>query len=170
MNARSSFDDFFRADYPLLFAYLRKCGFDRQTAEDAAAEAMTQAFQVWDSIASPGAWVRKAASRIALAQARRDRESVERAAGSDWAHGGRCAQDPRMASVEEEPIIVELLGQLPERQRHVMACDLEGMKAQEIAEHLGMSWVTVRSNLRHARRRLRQLYLTDYRKPPETED
>jgi RNA polymerase sigma factor (sigma-70 family) len=146
------FDGFFRRDYVSLIGFLCKVGFDREEARDAAAEAMTLAFRCWLELKSPRAWVRTVAYRIALGQARRDREGVHRAIAS-WS-GAHVDGQEAFRVVEERLRIVELLDLLPPQQRRAMAWRLDGFEISEIAEQMEVSDATVRSTLRHARLRL----------------
>ena len=157
------FDEFFRRDYPLLVGFLVKLGFKREEAEEAAAEAMHQACKRWwvndgpERIYSPHGWVRTAAIRIASRQVRRARQAPLPAEGANWAEF--IYTDPDIAQINEEnSALLRLLYKLPRKQRLVMAWHLDGFKDYEIAIQLDMELATVRSNLRHARDRLRQEY------------
>lgn len=153
----ASFDGFFRRDFARLVAFLRKAGFGPEAAEDAAAEAMAQAYRCWSSLISPSAWVRKAAFRLASNQAERHRTGPTRAMAGGWlVHS--CDDGEQQAEIEEQPGVLELLAQLPPRQRQVMAWRLEGFGIAEIAELMTMSEATVRSHLRHARDALRPTF------------
>ncbi|UOZ05681.1 RNA polymerase sigma factor [Amycolatopsis sp. WQ 127309] len=73
-----------------------------------------------------------------------------------WSTTDRADDRPR-AVVEEQPLVVELLRQLPDVQRVVMAWSLDGFDPAAIAAMTGSTPTTVRSNLRHARERMKQL-------------
>ncbi len=61
--------------------------------------------------------------------------------------------------------LIEALGMLGERQRSVIVLhDIEGFKHSEIGEILGIPEGTARSDLHHARARLRDA-LSHFRKP-----
>ncbi|MET7996040.1 sigma-70 family RNA polymerase sigma factor [Amycolatopsis sp. NPDC005232] len=153
MSDRADFDDFFRADFPLLVGFLRKQGHDRATAEDAAQEAMTKALSSWDGITHPKAWVRTTAVRAA------NNNHRQRKGHEDFEPEKHPAvSDPGLVEYEERTLIVQVLEQLPPRQREVMAWYIDGYSVEEIAAALTMRPSTVRSNLRHARRQLERLY------------
>ncbi|MGH7538655.1 MAG: RNA polymerase sigma factor, partial [Gemmatimonadales bacterium] len=80
---------------------------------------------------------------------------------------GLVGGGPRPDTVAEREILLarlrEALAELPERRRlAVVLFDVEGYSHAEIAEILGMPEGTVRSEVFHARRRLRGL-LADWR-------
>jgi RNA polymerase sigma-70 factor (ECF subfamily) len=152
------FDGFYEEDFPLLVGFLCKSGFEREVARDAASEAMLCAFEDWDSIRSPGAWVRRVGFRKATEQVRRVRDGVQRAMRSDWACSDEYAEDKLIALSDEAGLVVSLLARLPDRQRAVMAWSLDGFSDAETAEELGVAQSTVRSHLRHARERLKRIY------------
>jgi RNA polymerase sigma factor (sigma-70 family) len=149
------FDEFFRQGFVSLVAFLMKAGVNREEARDAAAEAMTCAFQRWGQIAHPKAWVRAAAWRIAARQVQRQRDGVIRAVAGGWTATAHDDTD-KLRALDEHRQVLALLGCLPLQQRLVMAWHLDGFEAPEIAECLGISAASVRSHLRFARQRLKQ--------------
>jgi RNA polymerase sigma-70 factor (ECF subfamily) len=153
----TAFDEFFRSEYPLLIGFLQKIGFEREQAKDAAAEAMTGAYESWARIDRPRAWVRKVACRIASEQARRAREGPLKAVAGGWASATHYEVDVVELN-EEQDLLLRLLRQLPRQQRLVMAWHLDGFDSNEISELLGRPPATVRSTLRHARDRLKAIY------------
>ena len=155
----NGFTEFFAADFPLLVGFLCKHGFEFEVARDAASEAMLNAFQNWASIDSPAAWVRQVGIRTAAKQVARARDGVDRAIRSDWACPDEYAEDKLMGQLENTSLVVTVLDQLPGRQRTVMSWLLDGFTHAEIAERLGVRQGTVRSTIRHARKRLRRIYL-----------
>ncbi|SFB41937.1 RNA polymerase sigma-70 factor, ECF subfamily [Amycolatopsis marina] len=161
------FERFFREDYGRLIAYLRKSGFSAVMAEDAAAEAMAKVMEAWDDVEHAGAWVRTIARRYACQQLKRLEAGLERARSSEWAgsagNGHRDQHDGPESSVLRDEQILSLLSRLPRRQREVMALVFEERDNEEIADDLRISEATVRSNLRHARKRLKRIYEREYR-------
>ncbi|GAA3879168.1 sigma-70 family RNA polymerase sigma factor [Saccharothrix violaceirubra] len=146
--AGDAFDEFFRADFARLIAYLGKLGFRREDAEDAAEEAMTILYTRWSQVEHPGAWVRSAARRCASRFARREQER-----GAREALGGTLGHDGAH-HVEEVLWLTDELARLPTRERDVVALRVEGFSAAEIATILAVRPATVRSHLRNARKRL----------------
>jgi RNA polymerase sigma factor (sigma-70 family) len=162
------FDSFFHADFPQLVGFLCKAGFDLEVAKDAAAEAMTAALESWTSIGSPRAWVRRVGFRTAVEYVRRGREGVARAVEGGWAVAA-AVDTGDIAAIEEGAIVMQVLSRLPPRQRQVMAWWMEGSPPAEIGQRLELPQTTVRSHLRHARARLRDIYEAEYRDAPEAD-
>lgn len=154
MSNGLEFDEFFRSDLLPLIAFLRKAGFEREDAQDAAAEAMTCAFRRWRTVQQPRAWVRKVAFRIAARQVQRSRDSLARTTVNGL-EDARHQEEDQTAAVDERLRILNLLNGLPHQQRIAMAWHLEGFSAPEIAEHMEIQASTVRSALRYARQKLR---------------
>ena len=139
------FDAFFRADFPALVAFLCRAGFEVETARDVAAEAMLHAYESWPALGDARAWVRRIAGRLP--------------SGPDT--GRDLAGDPRddgrlKALADQHAPLLELLAELPDQQRVVLSWSLDGFTPAQIGEALRIAPATVRSNLRHARERLRR--------------
>jgi len=65
----------------------------------------------------------------------------------------------KMETSESVRLILQLMQQLPERQRMVMHLhDIEQMDGNEIAEYTGLSNDAIRANLSRARKKIRTLY------------
>jgi RNA polymerase sigma-70 factor (ECF subfamily) len=154
--ADDEFTAFFDRDFDRLVGFLCKSGYDREIARDAAAEAMTELLRQWSEVTAPKAWVRTVGSRIAFRLLAEGPRSVKAAIAGCWSTTDR-ADDRTRAVVEEQPAVVALLRQLPDVQREVMAWHLDGFDPAEIAAITGSTPTTVRSNLRHARERMKQL-------------
>lgn len=153
----TGFDEFFHSDYPLLVGFLQKIGFEQEAAKDAVAEAMLSACRSWSRIDSPRSWVRQAAFRIASSQARRATEAPRRAIAAGWVASSHL--DPDVVELREEhELLLQLLAELPDQQRLVIACDLEEFTDDEIAKYAKIDRSTVRSHRRHARDKLKKLY------------
>jgi len=152
------FDEFFLDDFPRLIGFVCSLGFPPALAEDAAAEAMYKARERWDRLEQPRPWVRTTAKHHAQRQLIRDIDGVRRAVQGGWLPSPE-GHNP-MGLVEAQLLRDELLGELPDRQREVMAWTFDGFEPAEIAQQMNESPETVRSNLRHAREKLKQLYRT----------
>lgn len=161
MGSPDDFEEFFREDYGRLIAYLRKSGFEIAAAEDAAAEAMARLMEAWDDVDHARAWVRTAARRYAYHQLERGKRGVEEALWGGWARAGHH-DGPESAVLRHEQVLF-LLATLPDRQRDVMALVFEEYRNEDIATELKISEVTVRSNVRHARKRLKRIYEREFR-------
>lgn len=148
-----SFDSFFRQRFSKTVVLLIAMGASRVEAEDAAQEAMLLAWQQWESIREPAAWVRVTAIRAFWKFARTRRsDAVPMAELPDVS-----SDDPEPGIFgEEERRVLSLLRALPPGQREVAALFYDGMTSDEIAGLTGKPSGTVRSQLRHARRTLKE--------------
>ena len=141
------FRAFFMKEFNPVVGLLIKTGASREDAEDAAQEAMQSVLRGWPGIEHPKAFVCKAAIRV--------RNRI-------W-EKARADQQPPVLSEEvvapfdaREDVdeVLKQLRSLPPMQRTVLALHVDGFEPAEIAEITGENADTVRSNLRHARRKL----------------
>jgi len=136
-----------------------------EDADDAAQDAMLSALlklDQYDRRRPFGPWLLRIVANAATD--RRRRRTVRRAEPLD---PGFVAGGPRPDTTAERRALAErlreALAELPERRRMaVVLFDVEGYSHGEIAEILGIPEGTVRSEVFHARRRLRAL-LVDWR-------
>lgn len=128
-------------------------GASRADAEDAVQEAMIAAWQKWESINAPAAWVRTTALRALW---RRDHLQPPAAALEETSMAPGSEPD-LMVFAEEERLVISLLRRLPAAQRDVAALHYDGLTPDEIATVLGKPAATVRSLLRYARRTLKEV-------------
>jgi RNA polymerase sigma factor (sigma-70 family) len=151
----------FNREFGVLVAFLQKRGFEREEAKDAASEALACAYQRWSRIdRSLRSWLNKVAYRFACRQAQRARKEPFRAVAGGWAISTYNDLDV-VETAEEYNRLLRLLHLLPRQQRRVMERYLEGFDTKEISDQLDMLLPTVRSNLRHGRKTLRRLVVTD---------
>ncbi|WP_162830379.1 sigma-70 family RNA polymerase sigma factor, partial [Amycolatopsis palatopharyngis] len=112
-------------------------------------------WEAWEAGEHSGAWVRTTARGYAYQQCRRLEAGLGRARSCGWAgNGGHDQHDGPEATVLRDERIVSLLAGLPDRQRDVMALVFEERSNKEVADDLGIPEPTVRSNVRHARKRI----------------
>lgn len=138
-------------------------GASRADAEEIAQEAMIAAWQKWESIREPAAWVRTTATRKLW------RSNQHRPATTplDETTAQLPVSDPDLAVFsEEQQWVLGLLRQLPPAQRAVAALHYDGLAAEEIAMVTGKPTATIRSHLRHARTTLRKAITSD--RPQQT--
>lgn len=151
------FDDYYRSDHARLIGFAMRLGANIEEAQDAAQDAMTEVFKNWDRMNEPRAYARVVAERRFLrsrAKVARELESLERAG---WA-SERPVNDPEYLILKQEGTwLVRTLQRLPYEQRRVMAWHLDGFSDKEIAVRVERPEATVRSNLRHAKNKLREL-------------
>lgn len=156
---QDDFSEFYRREIGPLVAFVCRAGHGWHQAYDAAQEAMVRALVAWSAVQQPRAWLRKVAPRIAANEAARDNEGIQRAVASGWLDSAHTDPEIAILGYEHEQLL-KALATLPERQRLVMAWVLDGFDHNEISGQLDMSPATVRSNLRHARKALKAVYLT----------
>lgn len=154
MLTTDGFAEFFERDYPSLVLFVMCLGASRADAEDAAQQAMLEACQKWRTIRTPRPWARKVAMRAYLKAAR----TAKRTSPLEEAQADRPVMDPDLAIFrEEQQQVMTLIRQLPEEQRKVTALYYDNLRPDEIALLLGKPEATVRSLLRHARHRIREV-------------
>jgi RNA polymerase sigma-70 factor (ECF subfamily) len=149
----SGFASFFHDRFSRTVVLLIAMGASRADAEDATQEAMVRAWQKWDSIDSPRAWVCTVAYRAYLRQARaqqRYAESLDESAREP-------AAEPDPSAFADEQQVLRLLRALSPGQRVIAACFYDGLTCEEIAKVVEKPPATVRSQLRHARKALREM-------------
>ena len=133
---------------------------DEHDADDAAQEAFLSALdrlETYDRKRPFGPWLMRIASNAAIDLLRR--RAVRRAEPLDEALTASSRSPARDAEhMELRAALGAALAALPERQRAAVTLfDLEGYAHAEIAEILGVPEGTVRSDVFHARRKLREL-------------
>jgi RNA polymerase sigma-70 factor (ECF subfamily) len=152
-----SFAPFFRQRYHRTVLLLMTMGASRSDAEDATQDAMTAAWRQWEDIREPAAWVRTAALRAWWKHNRR-----QPVVGRLETAPQPVADDPEIAVfAEEQRWVIGLLRVLAPQQRTVAALFYDGMTVSEIAELTGRPTATVRSHLRYARNRLKEMIVLD---------
>ena len=149
------FDGFFRKEYPRVVKVVMYAGATFEEAEDAVSPAMVRAYARWPQLTQPAAWVRMVALRNYLKEVAKDR----RRGRLETEAGYRDCLDRLLVNTHEEPDerswVITVLRRLPPAQLTAIALTFDGYTPTEIAQMLGQDASTVRSNLRHARKRLR---------------
>lgn len=156
--SREGFDSFFYGRYSRTVVLLIAMGGSRTEAEDAVQEAMILAWQQWESIREPAAWVRTTAARAFWRQAHKERHRV---VPLEEADGQWIGQDLEIFG-DEQRRVLRLLRALPSGQRTVAALSYDGLSCEEIAELTGKHAATIRSQLRHARKTLKEVMALDH--------
>jgi len=156
--SRDGFASFFHQRYSRTVLLLIAMGASRADAEDAAQEAMIAAWLQWETIREPAAWVRTTATRTFWKHSRRHQHASQ----LDETTPHPAAPDPDLAIfADEQQRILSLLRALPPAQRTVTALFYDGLTAPEIAGLTGKPVATVRSHLRHARKSLKEVIVSD---------
>jgi RNA polymerase sigma factor (sigma-70 family) len=155
----SWFAGFYREQFGAVVAFLVRMGAKTQEAEDSVQSAMESFLVHRDVVRDGPAWVRVVARNNWLRAMRQKTvplppETIEATAPGEGANPARIAHQ-RI----EQRNATELVRQLPPRQREIVALIADGYDAAEIASLLGSSPAVIRSNLAHARRRLKRVHI-----------
>ncbi len=149
----NDFASFFYQRFGKTVVVLITMGASRADAEDAAQQAMLQAWRQWDTIRYPVTWVRTVAIRVYMDHVGTRPQTIP----LDEFASETVAEPDLSIFVEEQQQVIHALRALPPEQRTVVALFYDGATCEEIAEATGKSPATVRSHLRHARRTLKGL-------------
>jgi RNA polymerase sigma factor (sigma-70 family) len=148
----AAFDAYYLEDFLPLTWFVRRIGAcSVHEAEDVAQDVMGTILRHWSDIEAPHAYARAVARReIGRVTARtvRRREAEARAARE---------AGPAESFDEDATTVLALLVSLPPAQREVLALATDGFDPADIAAITGQNTATVRSNLRHGRRKLIRL-------------
>jgi len=150
-----SFDAFVAARGSALLRHAYVLTGDRYLAEDLVQETLAHLYRRWDKVAattSPEAYVKTSVTRQFLSWRRR-RSSGERP--TDHVPESPSAYDGTDA-VDDDDVLWRLLARLPRKQRAILALRFyDDQSDQQIAEILGVSASTVRSQASRALATLR---------------
>ncbi|WP_327706784.1 sigma-70 family RNA polymerase sigma factor [Streptomyces decoyicus] len=155
-GARSEFAACYEQEIVRLTRFVMHLGAAPHEAADIAQSAFAVAFEQWESIQHPRAWLRTVAQRKMQAMRYPREELTDQLPDLP---GGRCPVDAVELS-EEEARVYEALSWLPDRQREVMAWTLDGYKPQEIARLMKVTPEAVRQNLHRGRTLLKRALLS----------
>lgn len=155
--------DLYRATVDDLFDLVaRRCGGDRELAEDIVQETWLRAVEAWrvDGMPDrPAAWLARVAIRL-LSNYRRH-ELVERVSGED-PDVLAAGEEPEGERFRKRSMLQRALDRLPFGQARMLeAFHFDDQRVAEIAASSGLSERAVEGRLRRARLRLRQLIERD---------
>jgi RNA polymerase sigma factor (sigma-70 family) len=157
--SQDGFSSFFHQRYSRTVLLLMTMGASRADAEDATQEAMIAAWQQWESIREPAAWIRTTATRSFW---RHNRKQQPHTSPLDATIVQPEIADPDLAIFgEEQQQVLSLLRGLAPAQRTIAALFYDGLTVEEIASATGKPAPTVRSHLRHARKALKEVIVSD---------
>lgn len=150
--AKEEFDRFYDREYEAVLALARVMTGDRTAAEDLAQDAFVAAYQKWDTIQQPSAWIRTVVANRSKSWFRkryREAKAILRLRAPDPA--------PAADLQAETENFWDTVRALPGRQAQAVALFyLEQMTAAQIGTILGCSESTVRVHLTRGRRTLAQ--------------
>jgi RNA polymerase sigma factor (sigma-70 family) len=150
------FAEFFRAEHKKLIGFMMAIGAGVDDAAEIAQLTFVKAFEGWDAIRTPRAWIR----RVAVHELTAARQAVRREAPQATLPDVPAPVSTALAVelTEEARRVLAALQLLPPRQRQVMAWIIDGFPAVEIASELGVSPESVRQSHAKARNNLRRIY------------
>lgn len=158
MKNAESFDDFYHATRGRLLHQMYAMTGNLADAQDCIQEAYARAWQRWNQVsehASPEAWLRTVAWRIAASRWRKVRNGVTAMAR----HG------PPSHATEPSPdnvALVEALKQIPEAQRRAIVLHhLADLSVEEVATEMGVASGTIKARLSRGRASLANLLRED---------
>ncbi|MEU0476393.1 RNA polymerase sigma factor [Streptomyces olivaceus] len=163
---QKKYDDFFRSEFTYLTRHVILLGGTPEEAKDAVQSALIDLLQNWYTVQAPRPWCRKAAAHHFMRSDIKENKA-DRSARTDFiARRGSDDSYSLCSPLEEWEFIINFVeDHLVGVQRQVMAWSIDGFEPQEIAEQLGMTPATVRSNLRHARKKLATALGKEYPEP-----
>lgn len=156
-QGREGYDEFARfvhEEHRSLVKFVATLGASWEEAEDAVGDVLTELLPRWNQIRTPRAYCRLAAERAWINSEVRLRKAPEAAVRGFWTpvqHGVTDSYD----GLEQDDALRHLR-LLNQEQRRVMAYVFDGYAPEEIAALLNKNPGTVRSNIRHARKRLKE--------------
>lgn len=153
---RDAFGGLVRLHQKRMYAVARAIVLVHEDAEDAVQEAFVRAFQALDRFNPEqafGAWLNRIVANAALDIARR-----RKVRATDELHDTVADRFEDPGELDElRDRLAEALEELPDRMRSVLVLhDVQGFAHAEIGEMLGIPEGTARSDLHHARQRLRK--------------
>jgi RNA polymerase sigma factor (sigma-70 family) len=152
----AEFAEFFRAEHRKLIRFLMAIGAGGDEAAEIAQVTFFKAFEGWDGIRAPRAWVRRVAVNELTAARQAARRETPQATLPDAPEPVSTALAVELT--EEARQVLAALRALPPRQRQVMAWIIDGFGAAEIARELGVSPESVRQSHAKARKNLGRFY------------
>jgi RNA polymerase sigma factor (sigma-70 family) len=150
----AEFSAFYDKHFAAVSRFGRTLGRNYHDAEDAAAEAMRELFEQWDTVAE------KNRLPTAFRITRNQYVSMVRRAITRHNHLSSADARPRETTLEsgfELLATSEAVQNLPPRRRQIIRLDVEGLSHAEIAQVLGIETDSVAQELSRARSKLRRL-------------
>lgn len=144
---REDYEDFYRVNFHRLVVHLTVT-YSGGEAMDLAQEAMVAAWERWDNIVSPQAWVYTVAKRLALrSRSSRGREVL----ASDSMELASTTIEDFSNDIAEKEAVAQWTESLPSAVRASVSLALDGYSSSEAASILGLDSSTVRAHRQRAR-------------------
>lgn len=155
------FAPFYREYYPVLVQTgMALSRGDRNVTDDAISKVMERQIRSrrWDHIEHHLSYFKKAVVRQIYSEYKKTNKMRRREVAES--EGTSDRPDPRSTNElnfwEDSEWVESVLSGLPARQRQVMTVFCEVLDSKEVAEILGASPETIRSNIRHVRKKLQK--------------
>jgi RNA polymerase sigma-70 factor (ECF subfamily) len=150
-----AFSRLFAAEYPYVWASLRRLGVSVRDAEDVAHDVMVKVYQkldAYDSARPLRPWLFGFAFRAASDYRRLARHRIEIMGRDDEPEVSAPLADEALSRRQDAELVAEALDTIPlERRAVLVAFELEQLPMKDIAEALGVPLHTAYSRLRVAR-------------------
>lgn len=160
---RTAMSALYEAHARRVFTVVRRLVGDDYLAEDVSQDAWIRAFEklhLFRGEAAFGTWLHRLAVNTALNRLRRHGRRADVEASAEVHAGERASLDD---TVLNQRVLAQALDRLPDGYRQVLVLhDVEGLKHEEIAESLGVSIGTSKSQLHKARARMREMLAPNY--------
>lgn len=147
-----AFAAFYRNGWHDLVAFVMWLGANLQDAQNIAQETMTRAYSRWETIDHPKTWIRTVVSH----EYGRSAFAVHDDPVDELPEMPDHGSDEVALFGQEQARVLDILPQLPPRQRQVMAWTYDGYAPAEIAELLHVEPNAVRVSLYEARQKLKE--------------
>ncbi|MFC8045231.1 RNA polymerase sigma factor [Nocardia sp. NPDC057353] len=157
----AEFEELFRSRYRPLVTMLIYLGATPQVAEDAVQEAFRALWSEWDTVRTPGAWLRTTTKNRFLKTVRRE-QRYELGADDDLHLVADDRAERALSAWDDEQWVAQLLAQLSPAAKETFELILADYTTAEIADRIGRTPNAVRQRLHHARCQLEQLLGPDY--------
>ncbi|MEV2235343.1 sigma-70 family RNA polymerase sigma factor [Streptomyces phaeochromogenes] len=148
------FEGFAREEHRHLVRFLLTLGASWEEAEDVVGEVLSELLLGWDQIKTPRTYCRLVAERVWVRSAFTLRKAPEAMARGAWTTPTQQKDSDSHGQPERDDTL-QHLRLLNQEQRRVMAYSFDGYTPDEIAALLDKHPGVVRSNIRHARKRLK---------------
>jgi RNA polymerase sigma-70 factor, ECF subfamily len=145
----------FREQLELVGRTLRRQGVPRADVDDLAQEVLVVVWRRWadyDPARPLGRWVAGIARRVGRSHLRRPRREVPRSEVD--LEDGRLGGEDQLHSARLRAQLMTALASMPERHRTAIVLHLQGLRAQRMADVMGVPLMTAYTRLRRARRGL----------------
>jgi len=152
------FVGYYKAEATLLMGFVMRLGASPHDAADVMQSVMVQLLQQWDEVTHPRAWTRAVATRMFVKSMASSREVMTAVVPEEMPVASPLLSPVVYVEViEAAREIQRLLAPLPRLQRMALVWRMEGLADREIARELHTTPAAIRTAVRCARQRLREI-------------